>query len=353
MVRYVGSLRRTSLASRAARRTTPRPGPGRGPRWSRSGGRRRSGRCRPPWPPGAARGRPGCCPRTGRARRRGSPPGALLALPAGLCRHPGDGVVGPPHGLLHDPERTARARLGGRSCTGSRLSLAGARARPPAADLDAVEVDRAHPVAEPGDVVGAAVHHDEIGAQARPRACPGRSRRRAARPPSRWSRAAPRAASRPVLGHQLELLEVACRGRRRRRRCPSRSGRRPRGRGARLSACTSVSAARLVHERRAGWAGRPRRPRSPRAARAAWAPARRPSASIRSIASSSRKMPCSMERTPLRSAALMPAGAPGHGPSRGCRPRWPPRSSRRSRRRGSGRGAGLRGGQHATAWWPP
>ena len=48
-------------ASRAATRTTRRPGPGRARRWSRSAGRTRSARCRPPWPPAAATARRGCC----------------------------------------------------------------------------------------------------------------------------------------------------------------------------------------------------------------------------------------------------------------------------------------------------
>ena len=54
-------------ASRAATRTTRRPAPGRGPRSSRSAGRRRSARCRPPWRPGAATRDAGCCPRTARS----------------------------------------------------------------------------------------------------------------------------------------------------------------------------------------------------------------------------------------------------------------------------------------------
>ena len=198
------------------------------------------------------------------------------------------------------PSLTPGLPLGGRSCTG-RLPSA-------AADLGAVEVDAHAPVApspetssglpststrsarRPGRIVPRSLGHVEQlgrrpgGGVQRLERRTGR-RRPSARPPRGW-----------------------CRGRRRRRRCPSRSGRRPRGRGARRRRAPPSAS---VPSPRGSWGMGSPASAAAITARGACSvgTSQAPFWSISSMASSSRKMPCSMERTPLRSAALMPAAA--------------------------------------------
>ncbi len=191
-----------------------------------------------------------------------------LRSPRDSGGHPGNGVDRSAHGLHHHPSLTVALRVGWTFVHRDRLGTA--------ADLGPVEVDRAHPRADARDVLGTAVDDHQVGALARAGSCPGRRPRRAARPPTRWWRATPRAgtgrrrpSARPPRGW--------CRGRRHRRRSPSRSSRRPRGRGVRRRRAPR-SASVPSPPARAGSTTQTRRPRSPRAAPAASAPARRPSA---------------------------------------------------------------------------
>ena len=162
------------------------------------------------------------------------------------------------------------------------------------------------------NVVRVAVHQDQVGQLAGlDRAEVAVDAQQLGRAPRR--RLEHRRGRHPEPGHQRELAQVAAVGRDARNRCPSRPARRPRSRVRDVPTMDVGEVDRPCRARPAGTRRRPRAASITACGATSVGTSHVPRSSMSSIPSSSRKIPCSIERMPARTAFLIPSARLGVG----------------------------------------